>query len=217
VIERIADARRFAAGLVQTALAAPLGLDDKPRTIGPFGLVAHALPIEVAPFALPPDFDVRPHPHIGLAAATYVLDGHVTHRDSLGSRHELGPGAIDHMVAGRGVVHSERFERLRTLGGRLELFQILLALPDGAEDVEPSFVAFDPARVPTRADAGAAIRVLADPGDGEAPLRHPTPIGLHDVTLAPGARYVVPDGLAERAVYVLSGGVELSGARVAAQ
>jgi redox-sensitive bicupin YhaK (pirin superfamily) len=137
MIESVVEARTYAAGLVESALAAPLGRDEALRSVGPFAIVAHALPHTVEPGALPPDFDVRPHPHIGLAAITYMLQGHITHRDSLGSRQEIGPGGLNCMIAGRGVVHSERFERVRLLGGTVELLQVLLALPDGHEDVEP--------------------------------------------------------------------------------
>lgn len=218
MLEAVVDARLASAGLIRTALAAPIGPDHRPRTIGPFAVVAHVLPVELEPGTLPPDFDVRPHPHIGLAAITYLFDGHVTHRDSLGSRHELAPGAIGYMVAGRGVVHSERWDRLRPLGGRLEMMQLLLALPDGAEDGAPSFVPVAADRVPRRADAGAIVRVLAGGVDGvDAPTTYPAPVFLHDVELAPGARYAPPPELRERAVYVLAGAIEVAGTRVHAQ
>src|SRR6478735_7633944 len=130
MLETVHAARQFSAGLVRSALGAPIGEQAKPRSVGPFVLVAHALPFESAPGELPPDFDVRPHPHIGLAAITYMLDGNITHRDSLGSRLEVGAGGLNFMIAGRGVVHSERFDRVRTLGGKLQLLQVLMALPD---------------------------------------------------------------------------------------
>lgn len=218
MIEAVVDARRAAAGLIQTALAAPIGPDDRPRTVGPVAVVAHVLPVAIEPGALPPDFDVRPHPHIGLAAITYLFDGHLTHRDSLGSRHELDPGGINYMIAGRGIVHSERYDRLRPLGGRLEMLQILLALPDGAEDVAPSFVAVAPGRVPQLADGGATVRWLAGRADGvDAPTTYPAPVFLHDVRLAPGGRYAPPVELRERAVYVVAGAIEVAGTRVHAQ
>ena len=211
MIDTIVEARRFGAGAIQTALAAPVGPEDRPRTIGPFAVLAHALPLEVAPGALAPDFDVRPHPHLGLAAVTYLLAGHVTHRDSLGSRSEVGPGGVHYMVAGRGVVHSERFDRLRTLGGTLELLQILLALPDGAEDAEPSFVHVGAAAVPARDEAGAAVHRL------DEPIGFPAPLLLHDVRLDAGGRYAPPEDRGERAIYVLAGEVEIDGVPVRAQ
>ncbi|MBZ0232165.1 MAG: pirin family protein, partial [Deltaproteobacteria bacterium] len=214
MIDSLVDARQFAAGAIRTALAAPVGPDDAPRTIGPFAVVAHALPLASPPGELPPDFDVRPHPHIGLAAVTCMLEGHTTHRDSLGSRQEVGPGGVNFMIAGRGVVHSERFERLRTLGGTLELLQILLALPDGHEELEPRFVHVAPADVPRSSEGGALVRRLA--GDDTA-LPFPTPVFLHVVQLEPGARYLPPAAHRERAVYVVSGAIAIDGSPVRAQ
>jgi redox-sensitive bicupin YhaK (pirin superfamily) len=218
MIESVTDARSFTAGLIRAALAAPLGTEREPRTLGPFAVIAHSLPLHVEPGALPPDFDVRAHPHIGLAAITYLLDGHVTHRDSLGSRDEIGPGGMSYMIAGKGVVHSERFERVRLLGGRIQLLQILLALPDGAEEAEPAFHSVEASRVPRTAEHGAAIHWLAGGPTPEAdPVRFPGPMFLCDVHLEPGARYRPPEGLQERAVYVLSGAIEAGSARAGAQ
>jgi hypothetical protein len=217
MIEAIVDARRFGAGMIQSALAAPVGPEQRPRMVGPFAVLAHALPLEVAPGSLPPDFDVRPHPHIGLAAVSYMLDGHVTHRDSLGSRQEVGPGGINYMIAGQGIVHSERFDRLRTLGGRLEMLQILLALPDRAEDAAPSFAHVDAPEVPEITEAGAIIRGLAGLADGSTRIAFPAPMFLQDVQLGPGGRYRPPDGYRQRAVYVIAGAIEVGGARIGAQ
>jgi redox-sensitive bicupin YhaK (pirin superfamily) len=218
MIESVTDARAFSAGLVRSALAVPLGTEREPRMLGPFAVIAHALPLQVEPGALPPDFDVRPHPHLGLAAITYLLDGHVTHRDSLGSRHEIGPGGMNYMIAGSGVVHSERFERVRLLGGTIELLQILLALPDGSEDVAPAFHSVEPYRVPRTEAQGTAIHWLAGgPTVPDAPVRFPAPMFLCDVSLEPGARYRPPEGFPERAVYVLSGALEAGSARIGAQ
>jgi redox-sensitive bicupin YhaK (pirin superfamily) len=213
MIERVSDARAFDAGLLRAALAAPLDQDGQLRMVGPFVVVAHVLPLRVEPGALPPDCDVRPHPHIGLVAITYMLDGHVTHRDSLGSRVEIGPGGLNCLVAGRGVVHSERFERIRLLGGTLELLQILIALPDGAEEAEPTFDST--ASVPAITEEGATIRWLA-PGSKEvgAPVRFPAPILLCDVQLPAGARFRLPEDVPERAAYVIDGAIEVDGTRI---
>jgi redox-sensitive bicupin YhaK (pirin superfamily) len=165
-------------------------------------MVAHILPMEIAAGTLPPDMDVRGHPHIGLAAISYVLDGYITHRDNLGTRREVCPGAMGYMIAGRGVVHSERFERIRLLGGRFEMFQLLIALPDGSEDMEPSFAYHEVPEVAGRRTLHAAIAF-------------PAPLLLEDVRLEPGARYQVPDHR-ERAVYVLSGAIEVAGERASA-
>lgn len=218
MIEAVVDARAFAAGEVRTALAAPVGPEDRPRTVGPFAVFAHVLPLEVAPGTLPPDFDVRPHPHVGLAAVTYVLDGYITHRDSLGSRHEIGPGGLGYMVAGRGIVHSERFDRLRSLGGVLHMLQILLALPDGAEKADPSFVYVEPERLRQSAEDGAVVRWLAGANAGmDSPVTFPASMFLHDVSIEPGGRYLPPEGLRERALYVVSGTIEMDGRRIGPQ
>lgn len=214
MMEAVTDAKQFSAGLIATALACPLGAPDAQRMIGPVFVLAHALPFEVGPGELAPDFDVRPHPHIGVATLTYLLSGHSTHRDSLGSRWEGTGGSVHYMVAGRGVVHSERFERLRALGGRLELLQIILALPDGSEDLEPSFTRVDPGEVPEEQGDGVVIRRLAGAG---TTLPYPRQMFLHDVHLDPGARYALPVEMPERAVYVLAGEVETSGTRARAQ
>jgi redox-sensitive bicupin YhaK (pirin superfamily) len=184
-------------------LAAPVGTEDAPRTVGPFALVAHLELAPVEPGALPVDADVRPHPHIGLAAISYLLEGHITHRDSLGNRQELGPGSVGLLVAGRGVVHSERFERLRLHGGRLALFQMLLALPDGAEEVEPSFRHLAAMEVPIEETDGVTVRWPACPSGAV----------LADASLDPGALWSPPEGV-ERAAYVLSGAAMVGDARV---
>lgn len=204
------DGRRSFQG-TPAGMAAPVGPPDAPRAIGPVAVMAHVMPLDVGPGELPVDFDVRPHPHIGLAALTVVFAGHVTHRDSLGNRVEIGPGDVACTVAGRGVVHSERFERLRLLGGRYEQLQILVALPDGFEDVDPSFAYVPADGVP----AGDGARRVADTLDGGA-IGFPSPLFLHDVTLDAGARYTPPD-FAERAVYVVSGRVDVAGTTIAAQ
>lgn len=93
-----------------------------------------------------------------------------------------------------------------------------MPLPDGAEDAEPSFEAIDPSRVPTHTEGGAIVRRLAAGTEGgDAPVRFPAPLFLWDIELAPGARHHLPDGIGERAVYVLRGAIELAGARVDAQ
>jgi len=198
------------------ALAAPIDPDGAPRTVGPFALVAHVKMPVSAPGALPVDFDVRPHPHIGLTAISYVLDGAITHRDSLGNRRELRAGGLGATISGRGVVHSERFERNRLLGGAFEMFQMLLALPDGYEDVEPSFFHRALEEHPTTSGEGATVRLLF-PAPPSAPSGMPvtTPILLADVALDPSAHWSLPEA-PERALYVREGEVEVHGSRVRA-
>lgn len=214
MLDFIHPAKQFSAGLIRSAAGSPVGEMNRPRSVGPVVVVGHALPSETAPGAMPPDQDVRAHPHIGLAAFTYMLDGHITHRDSLGNRQEVGPGGFDYMIAGRGVVHSERFERARLLGGNVQLLQILLALPDGHEDVDPSFLHVAADAVPESVEGGATVRVIA--GEGSR-VEFPGPMFLHDVRLEPGARYSPPRAIEQRALYVLSGAIDVAGTRVEAQ
>jgi redox-sensitive bicupin YhaK (pirin superfamily) len=168
------------------------------------------------PGALPVDADVRPHPHIGLVAISYVLDGSVTHRDSLGNRYELHAGDIGVTISGRGVVHSERFERKRLLGGGLELFQLLLAMPDGTEDVEPSFSHRTAADRDTTSSSGVHVSWLF-PAPPALPSGLPwtTPILLADISFEADARWSPPDAPA-RALYVREGEIAIGDARVRA-
>lgn len=193
----IHDAKRHPMG----AMAAPLGPPEAPRSVGPFCMVAHVVFSEIEAGALPVDHDVRAHPHIGLVALSYMLDGHLTHRDNLGSRCELAPGDLGVTIAGRGVVHSERFERLRLHGGRLELFQVLVALPDEHEACEPRFEHVRAAQMPTQAEGGAVVRSV------DTAVTLPGRLLLRDVRLESGSRHVVAEELAERAIYVIAGRV----------
>ena len=197
-------------------LAAPIERGGAPRSVGPFCVVVHLSMPASAPFGLPVDADVRPHPHIGLAAVSYVLDGAITHRDSLGNRCELRAGDLGSTVSGRGVVHSERFERQRLLGGGLEMFQLLLALPDGYEDVEPSFFRRTRDEHRTSSAGGATVRWLF-PSPPESPSGMPfaTSILLADVALDASARWSLPEA-PERAIYVREGEVEVGDTRVRA-
>lgn len=213
----VVDAKRLPGAPGSTnVLAAPVELDGKQRTIGPFAMVMHHKMPTSPPGALPIDADVRPHPHIGLAAISYVLDGAITHRDSLGNRRELRAGDMSATVSGRGVVHSERFERLRVLGGELEMFQLLLALPDGHEDGEPSFFHRQHGELPTSSSEGATICWLF-PSPPEAPSGMPgaAPILLADVALEANGRWTLPD-VPERALYVREGEVEVGASRFGA-
>lgn len=193
--------------------AAPVEPDGTPRTVGPFAMVAHIKMPAIPAGALPVDADVRPHPHIGLTAVSYMVAGNITHRDSLGNRRELGAGDLGATISGRGVTHSERFERMRLLGGALEMFQILLALPDGYEDVEPSFLCRPQDELATTSGEGTTVRHLFPEAPAGLPI--PTPILLADVALASNAQWTVP-GAPERAVYVREGEIEIGAARVRA-
>jgi redox-sensitive bicupin YhaK (pirin superfamily) len=217
-MDRIIDVKRMPGPEGATnVLAAPIDFDTAPKTVGPFAIVAHHTTVPIPAGALPVDADVRPHPHIGLAAISVLLEGAITHRDSLGNRCELVAGDIGVTIGGNGVVHSERLDRIRVLGGAMDMMQILLALPDGLENVEPAFFRVAAAEMPTTRGGGASVRWLAPtpPAVPLAPWPTTTPILLSDVAFDAGASWSLPD-VPERALYVRAGEIEVRGARVGA-
>jgi redox-sensitive bicupin YhaK (pirin superfamily) len=132
--------------------------DAKRRSVGPFVFFDHFGPVVRRP---EDNFDVRPHPHVGLATVTYLFEGCIEHRDSLGSVQRIEPGAINWMNAGSGIVHSERAPaELRSQAHTLHGLQLWVALPRSEEDSAPSFVHTAAADLPTVAVGGAHIRVL---------------------------------------------------------
>lgn len=203
------DAKQFPAEVgARNLLPLPMGPEDALRMVGPFAIVGLHTKRGVAPGALPVDADVRPHPHIGLAAITYMLEGHVTHRDSLGHRRELEPGSVGLTVAGHFVVHSERYERLRLHGGDHALLQMLLALPDAHEDIEPRFEYVASTDLPTESGEGTRARWLAHPSGIRGALSLPMPTLLVDVELGGGTRWSLPSA-DERAVFVTHGTIRI--------
>jgi redox-sensitive bicupin YhaK (pirin superfamily) len=217
MIEAIWTGLRFPAGGFQNVVAAPVAPDGKMRAIGPFVAIAHAQPTLLAPGALPLDDDVRPHPHIGIAALSYLFDGAMTHRDSLGATQVIEPGAVNWMVAGRGVVHSERYETLRRDGGRMHGLQIWVALPEAHEGDEPSFHHHSAVEVPEFEGDGVRGRLLAGAADGlVSPVSARWPLYLCDLRLDEGAAVGVPKAQKERALYLISGSLECSGRLVEA-
>lgn len=135
------------------------------RSVGPFIFLDHFGPMQLSPRA---NADVGPHPHIGLATVTYLLDGEMIHRDSIGTVQAILPGDINLMTAGSGVVHSERVpEALRRHGGRLEGLQLWAALPQEQEDDAPSFQHVDRSDLPEVDLGGAQVRILIGSAFGE--------------------------------------------------
>jgi redox-sensitive bicupin YhaK (pirin superfamily) len=159
--------------------------------------------------------DVRPHPHIGLSTVTYLFDGKIRHRDSLGTEMVIEPGDVNLMTAGRGIVHSERSpEELR--GGPLSLsgLQTWLALPDGAEEVSPYFDNTGRGELPEGEGDGAAFRIVIGALHGvKSPVRTASETLYADVRLEAGGRFQIPATAEERALYVLDGEVEIAGDR----
>ncbi len=159
--------------------------------------------------------DVRPHPHIGLSTVTYLFDGRIRHRDSLGTEMVIEPGDVNLMTAGRGIVHSERSpEELR--GGPLSIsgLQTWLALPDGKEEIAPLFENTARADLPTIEAEGITGRVVIGAFHGwRSPVATASETLYADLTIAPGARLQIPAEAEERAIYVLDGDVEIAGDR----
>ncbi|MBZ0233603.1 MAG: pirin family protein [Deltaproteobacteria bacterium] len=180
------------------------------RNVGPFVFVDHFGPVDFAPGQ---GMDVGPHPHIGLATVTWLFDGELTHRDSLGFIQVIRPGEVNWMTAGRGIVHSERTsDAVRAAGGRAHGLQLWVALPLGAEEVDPAFVHHGSSRIPAVSVGGVTVSVVAGAAFGVAsPVETPSPLLYAIATMAPGARLTIPPLFAERAIYVVNGEVMVGG------
>lgn len=174
------------------------------RAVGPFVFLDEMGP---AHFGTGQGLDVRPHPHIGLATVTYLFEGEILHRDSLGSVTPIRPGDVNWMTAGRGIVHSERTPpALRVDGSRLWGLQLWVALPMDQEVCEPSFSHHDAKRLPRSEHDGVRLRVVVGDAYGlSSPVKVSSPMYLVDVQLAPGARLALERQHAERAAYVVNG------------
>lgn len=182
------------------------------RMLGPFIFMDHAGPVSFTPDQVS-NMDVLPHPHIGLSTVSYLFDGQVTHRDSLGVQQIIRPGEVNWMTAGRGIAHSERFEDPATLaGGSLEMIQTWVALPEADEEQVPTFENYTPAELPIFTDKGIWLRLIAGDVFGlRNDVKTHSPLFYAHVVLQPGARFGLPQGYAERGVYVAKGHVEVSG------
>ena len=159
--------------------------------------------------------DVRPHPHIGLSTVTYLFDGKIRHRDSLGTEMVIEPGDVNLMTAGRGIVHSERSpEELRGSPMSISGLQTWLALPDGKEEVDPLFENTGRDTLPAIDADGVSGRVVIGAFDGiRSPVKAASETLYVDLRLVPGASVRIPAEAEERAIYVLEGDVEISGDR----
>ncbi|NWG93426.1 MAG: pirin family protein, partial [Parvularculaceae bacterium] len=161
------------------------------RMVGPFIFFDEMGPAEFAPGT---GIDVRPHPHIGLATVTYLFDGEIRHRDSLGFDAIIRPGDVNWMTAGRGIVHSERTDDpKRRSGQRLHGVQSWVALPDDALETEPSFHHHPRETLPVLRRNGAELRLIAGTAFGAAsPVRTCSPMFYLGVEAAPGAEIPLP-------------------------
>jgi redox-sensitive bicupin YhaK (pirin superfamily) len=159
--------------------------------------------------------DVRPHPHIGLATITYLFRGEILHRDSLGTVQPIRPGEVNLMTAGRGIVHSERTpSELRPAGSTLFGIQAWIALPHGAEEIDPAFSHHGEDMLPLLEEDGIRLRLIAGELHGaRSPVPTFTETLYADAALATGARLPVPPTVEERAIYLAEGEIEISGRR----
>jgi redox-sensitive bicupin YhaK (pirin superfamily) len=188
------------------------------RMIGPYIFFDRIGPKDLAP-GLPREADVRPHPHIGLSTITYLYDGEIMHRDSIGSEQAIHPGEVNWMTAGRGITHSERFERLRAEGGRLDGIQAWVALPNEREEMDPGFWHYPSNALPALdgESNGVVGRLIAGRLAGvTSPVQIDSPQFYVHWRLRAGSRISLPAEYPERAVYVASGEVEVEGQRVEA-
>ena len=182
----------------------------KRRLVGPFIFFDRMGP---ALLRVGQALDVRPHPHIGLSTVTYLFDGKIRHRDSLGTEMVIAPGDVNLMTAGRGIVHSERTpEEMRGAPMTVSGLQTWLALPDGKEEVAPLFENTAAAELPEFSEGGASGRVVIGAFDGLAsPVRAASETLYADIRLKPGARVRIPADVEERAIYTLEGAVCIAG------
>lgn len=184
------------------------------RTIGPFIFFDHMSPVRFQPGRA---IDVRPHPHIGLATVTWLIEGALMHRDSLGFVQRITPGDVNWMTAGHGIVHSERSpddERATARG--LHGIQAWIALPAADEQTEPAFTHHPKETLPRLALPGGELRLIAGTGWGHRSTVHTfSPMFYAAIEASATAQVTLPAEYAERAIYVVDGDVEAAGGTVA--
>ncbi len=180
------------------------------QMIGPFIFFDQMGPAE---FLIGTGMDVRPHPHIGLATVTYLFDGEIVHRDSLGSALAVKPGELNLMSAGNGIVHSERTgAEERAKGPRLFGIQAWAALPKAHEEGAPAFVHHGASELPRISADGKTVRVIMGSMYGQtSPAAFPHPAFYAEAVLAPGAVLPLDPDYDERAVFIASGEIDIAG------
>jgi redox-sensitive bicupin YhaK (pirin superfamily) len=180
------------------------------QMVGPFIFFDHMGPVE---FSVGKGINVRPHPHINLATVTYLFDGEIIHRDSLGTMMPIRPGAVNWMTAGRGIVHSERTSpELKARGSRVFGLQTWVALPAAHEETDPSFAHYEATELPVHEAEGKRVQLVVGQAWGlRSPVKTLSETIYADVTLEPGAVLPLDTAHEERAVYVVSGAVNIGG------
>ena len=189
--------------------------NDSHPMVGPFIFFDHLGPAEFEPGQ---GVDVRPHPHINLATVTYLFEGALLHRDSLGNEQTIYPGAVNWMTAGRGIVHSERSPVDRSQPTTLHAIQTWVALPDVTEEIAPSFVHYPAESLPTWTESGATVTIIAGQVKGQtSPVQTLSPILYINVELAAGGEFTLSADYSERALYSVTPGLTVNDAAIAAQ
>ena len=180
------------------------------KMVGPFIFFDQMGPAE---FLLGEGLDVRPHPHIGLSTVTYLFDGEIMHRDSLGTELPIRPGAVNLMTAGRGIVHSERTGiEARAGGPKLFGIQAWLALPKTHEEVAPQFMHHAASELPRIVGEGKRVSLIMGSAFGHtSPVSFPWDALYAEAVLAPGAILPLDPDYDERAIYIVSGKVDIAG------
>lgn len=205
----IRQRRRDLGGLeVGRVLPAP-----EAHMVGPFIFFDHLGPLHL-PAGLPPSTDIRPHPHIGLSTVTYLYSGEIMHRDSLSYEQPIRRGEVNWMTAGRGITHSERFEKARAQGDDVHGIQAWVALPREFEETDPAFTHYGADELVTLQERGIWMRLLAGEAFGlRSAVRIHSPLFYVHWELQPGATVQLPAAYRERALYVAAGSVDVAGRR----
>lgn len=208
MIDLVIDQRRKDLGGLEVGRVLPF---HSRRMVGPFVFFDHMGPARFEP-GFPSNVDVRPHPHIGLSTVSYLFEGAMTHRDSVGSTEVIRPGEVNWMTAGSGITHSERFEDLRAHGGTMHGIQAWVALPTGEEETAPAFAHHGPDDLPTYEGGGMWARLIAGKAFGaEAKVKTHSPMFYVHWALDAGATAQLPAEYPERAAYVAQGAIEIDG------
>ncbi len=208
MIDLVIDQRRKDLGGFEVGRVLPYA---KRRMVGPFIFFDHMGPAQFEP-GFPRNVDVRPHPHIGLSTISYLFEGEMTHRDSVGVVQPVRPGEVNWMTAGSGITHSERFETLRAEGGRMNGIQVWVALPTEHEETDPGFAHHGADELPNYEGDGLKARLIAGEAFGaKSPVPVFSPLFYVAWELEPGAKAQLGAEYSERAAYVAEGVVEVGG------
>ncbi|WP_309627218.1 pirin family protein [Brevundimonas sp.] len=211
MIEMVIDARKKDLGGFEVGRILPF---HARRMVGPFIFLDHMGPAEFAPGA--DAINVRPHPHIGLSTLTYLFEGEIMHRDSLGYTQAIRPGEVNWMTAGKGITHSERTDPLKKAqGGPMNGMQAWIALPDEHEEIDPSFQHYGEDALPAYENGGLFARLVAGEAYGaRANVKTSSPLFYVHWEMQEGVRTAPPPGrgsggMSERALYVAKGSIEV--------